>query len=201
MILRIQYNDSISEQEIAPPPQEDTICILRALENTILNEIVLTGINRITSASMICKKDIYKYNVETSNYDNIPEWVIDTEGSNLIDIVKHPAIDPVRTISNDIHEVYDVLGIEACRHVLINEINQILNGTHLLSPSDEDSLTFRIATNTNLGIKLKVVEVFDSTGSATIFKIDRNKAPTESFTKLRSGDILTFDWFISIYKS
>ena len=68
---------------------------------------------------------------------------IDTEGSNLIDIVKHRAVDPIRTISNDIHEVYDVLGIEACRHVLINEINEIfeqassyVNSRHLALLAD-----------------------------------------------------------------
>ena len=39
-------------------PEEDTICILRALERTILNDIVLTGIKDIKSASMEIRKDI-----------------------------------------------------------------------------------------------------------------------------------------------
>ena len=75
-----------------------------------------------------------------------------------------------------------------------SEIKQILDGTHFLSPdAEEDSLAMTLSTNTDLGIKLKVLEVFDSTGSAIIFKIDRNKAPIESFTKLRAGDMLIFD--------
>lgn len=92
-------------------------------------------------------KFMYKYNVETSNYEKHPEWVIDTEGSNLIDIVKHKAVDPIRTISNDIHEVYNVLGIEACRHVLINEINEIFEQSSSYVNSRHLALLADVMTN------------------------------------------------------
>ena len=125
LILRIQYLNSLSDKTNDCSPEEDTICILRSLESTILNEIVLTGINNITNTSMSKYNDLYKFNIDSNSFEKNPEWVIDTEGSNLIDIFKHPAVDAYRTVSNDIHEIYEVLGIEAARNVLINEINEV----------------------------------------------------------------------------
>ena len=41
------------------------------------------------------------------------------------DILNHPAVDPYNTISNDIYEVYDTLGLEAARQVLIKEFTDV----------------------------------------------------------------------------
>ena len=65
------------------------------------------------------------FSAETNSYVNTPEWVIMTEGSNLTDIFKHPAVDATRTVTNDIHEIKNILGIEAARQVLVNEITDI----------------------------------------------------------------------------
>tara|TARA_Y100000385_G_scaffold281416_1_gene334190 strand:+ start:7412 stop:11998 length:4587 start_codon:yes stop_codon:yes gene_type:complete len=129
LIMRIKLKNRIAEDIYNDPaaPEEDTICILRTLENTILNDIELTGIKGVTNATMRKDSDHYIYDIETNSYIQEPEWVIETTGSNLIDIFKHPAVDSSRTVSNDIHEVYDVLGIEAARTVLINEIDEIFS--------------------------------------------------------------------------
>lgn len=55
------------------------------------------------------------------------EYYIITEGSNLVEVFNVPEVDYTRTVSNDIHEVADVLGIEAARTVLINEMWRTLN--------------------------------------------------------------------------
>lgn len=49
------------------------------------------------------------------------EYVVYTEGSNLAEVLKLPEVDQTRTITNDIHEVEQVLGIEAARNAIINE--------------------------------------------------------------------------------
>jgi DNA-directed RNA polymerase subunit A" len=49
------------------------------------------------------------------------EWVIHTEGSNLGSVLKLEGVDKGRTITNDIHEIENVLGIEAARNSIINE--------------------------------------------------------------------------------
>ncbi|HUK27492.1 MAG TPA: DNA-directed RNA polymerase subunit A' [Candidatus Acidoferrales bacterium] len=54
------------------------------------------------------------------------EWVIRTEGSNLEQTLETPGVDPARTTSNNMHEVAEVLGIEAARNVIIKEATAVL---------------------------------------------------------------------------
>lgn len=55
------------------------------------------------------------------------EWVLDTDGTNLIELLSNPNIDSTRTISNDIREIYDTLGIEAARYALYKELLIVTN--------------------------------------------------------------------------
>ena len=55
------------------------------------------------------------------------EWMADTEGTSLRSTLALAFIDKCRTISNDIHEVLDVLGIEAAQQVLLEEIRTVLS--------------------------------------------------------------------------
>ncbi len=54
------------------------------------------------------------------------DYVIFTEGSNLAKILKEPGIDPTRTSTNSIQEIYEVLGIEAARNAIIKEASDTL---------------------------------------------------------------------------
>jgi DNA-directed RNA polymerase subunit A" len=49
------------------------------------------------------------------------EYVIYTEGSNLADILQLRGVDQTRTVTNNINEIEEVLGIEAARNSIINE--------------------------------------------------------------------------------
>ena len=49
------------------------------------------------------------------------EYVVYTEGSNFADILALPEVDKTRTVTNDIREIEEVLGIEAARNAIINE--------------------------------------------------------------------------------
>ncbi|GBE55272.1 DNA-directed RNA polymerase subunit beta' [archaeon BMS3Bbin15] len=60
------------------------------------------------------------------------EHVIYTEGSNLKDVLKIDGVDVTRTKTNDILEVHRVLGIEAARNAIINEIQDTLNEQGLI---------------------------------------------------------------------
>jgi DNA-directed RNA polymerase beta' subunit len=63
------------------------------------------------------------------------EWVVDTKGTNLMTMLGLPNIDSTRTISDNMWEIYNVLGIEATRKFLIKEITKILSfdGTYINS--------------------------------------------------------------------
>jgi len=49
------------------------------------------------------------------------EYVLYTEGSNLKRIMKEKGVDFTRTVTNNIYEIYEVLGIEAARNAVIKE--------------------------------------------------------------------------------
>jgi len=54
------------------------------------------------------------------------DFVILTAGSNLKDILEVKGVDKEKTISNDIHEVSKIFGIETAREVIINEVLKVI---------------------------------------------------------------------------
>ncbi|MEK6825498.1 MAG: hypothetical protein AABY00_01800 [Nanoarchaeota archaeon] len=59
------------------------------------------------------------------------EYIIITSGSNLEEIIKVKGVDKDRVKSNDIHDTAGVLGIEAARQTIINEIKDVLQSQGL----------------------------------------------------------------------
>lgn len=55
------------------------------------------------------------------------QYIIYTEGSNLKEVLKIEGVDKMHTKTNDILEIESVLGIEAARNAIINEIMDTLN--------------------------------------------------------------------------
>ncbi len=55
------------------------------------------------------------------------EYVIYTEGSNLAKMLEREDVNPHRTTTNSITEIYKVLGVEAARNSIIHEANNTLD--------------------------------------------------------------------------
>jgi DNA-directed RNA polymerase beta' subunit len=58
---------------------------------------------------------------------NKPFFVLDVEGSNLVELMNVPGVDAPRCTSNDIHEINEVFGIEATRLALFEEFNEVFS--------------------------------------------------------------------------
>ncbi len=54
------------------------------------------------------------------------EYVLYTEGSTLKEVLEIDGVDPTRTRTNNINEIYEVMGIEAARTALIHEATETL---------------------------------------------------------------------------
>jgi hypothetical protein len=54
------------------------------------------------------------------------EWMLDTEGVNLLEVLNHPDVDHTRTQSNHLIETLEVLGIEAVRNALLKELRGVI---------------------------------------------------------------------------
>ena len=87
------------------------------------------------------------------------EFIIMTAGSNLKEIFKLDYVDTDRTLTNDIFEIRDILGIEAARQAVINEVfkvieNQGLNVDirHIMLISDTMSFTGKVRGITRYGV-------------------------------------------------
>ncbi|OYT31531.1 MAG: DNA-directed RNA polymerase subunit A'' [Thermofilum sp. ex4484_79] len=59
------------------------------------------------------------------------EYILITEGSNLKAVLEIEGVDPTRTTTNDINEIAEVLGIEAARTAIINEMKDVLENQSL----------------------------------------------------------------------
>jgi DNA-directed RNA polymerase subunit A" len=55
------------------------------------------------------------------------EYVVYTEGSNLAGVLAMPEVDQTRTSTNNIHEIEEVLGVEAARNAIMNETLKTLD--------------------------------------------------------------------------
>lgn len=53
-------------------------------------------------------------------------YVVYTEGSNLAKVLRHPKVNPDRSLTNSISEIFQVLGIEAARNSIVREAQKTL---------------------------------------------------------------------------
>jgi len=104
--------------------QSDEIYILKNLQNTLLDTLILRGIKKIKKVLLRKISD----NLEEVNmrYVKKEEWVLDTVGSNLLDILALDFVDSTRTTTNDIIEIYNVLGVEAARQSIFDEFSEVI---------------------------------------------------------------------------
>ena len=111
----------------APPrtlDQSDELYLLKNFQDSLLQNIVLRGVQGVTNVqarkiqNMVTKDD--------GKFIKQDTWVLDTTGSNLLDTLALDYVDPKRTYSNDIKEVFDVLGIEAARQSIHMELLDVM---------------------------------------------------------------------------
>ena len=103
-----------------PLNASDEIHLLKTFQESVLVNTVLKGVKRIQKATVRRIPD--SVDVVDGKYTRKEIWVMDTIGTNLNDVLTLDYIDRTRTITNDIHEVKRVLGIEAARQVIMNEL-------------------------------------------------------------------------------
>lgn len=105
-----KFNIKVDGLQLKITPTEKSFKELHKLEEK-LNNIILKGIKEVTR--VVIRKE--------GN-----EYVLYTEGSNLMDVMKIDGVDPHRTTTNNIKEIEEVLGIESARRAVINEITDTI---------------------------------------------------------------------------
>jgi DNA-directed RNA polymerase subunit A" len=81
-----------------------------------LKEMHVKGVKGVTQVLPVKRED---------------EFVIITAGSNLKEVMSMDVVDVARTVTNDIFEIAHVLGIEAARQAIINEVYKVIESQGL----------------------------------------------------------------------
>ena len=127
LVFRIRTNADMFKKKkgaLQSLDQSDEIYLLRNFQDGLLNNIVLRGVQGIENVlprklqNMVAKED--------GKYVKKDTWVLDTTGTNMLDVLGTEFIDFRRTYSNDIGEMFDVLGIEAARQIIFNEFSEVM---------------------------------------------------------------------------
>jgi len=140
LVFRIRMNDILKtgnnrggqkKTKVNPLDLSDQIYILKNFQDQLLQKVVLRGIEGITK--VILRKVLDNVVEINGVYKKQDIWVLDTIGTNLLDVLGLDYIDKTRTLSNDIIEIYNVLGIEAARQAIYNELVEVVefDGTYI----------------------------------------------------------------------
>lgn len=116
--------DGLVEED--PDDDEADDFFLRRLESEILQHMSLGGIQSIQKVFMRQTRTSV-VDGGSGDYQTGEEWVLDTEGVNLQVCMANDNVDFSRTTSNDICEIFEVLGIEAVRAALLKEIHGVIS--------------------------------------------------------------------------
>lgn len=91
----------------------------RQIEQFLLEDLVLKGSCKKVSYR---EEDVKIYSETGIASTGRKEFVLETSGSNLREVLKIPMVDKTRTTSNHIWDIYDNFGIEATRLSILQEI-------------------------------------------------------------------------------
>jgi len=113
----------------ADPDDPYTLIIELDIEGGAINVTELQKKKeRVLNAKIKGIKKIKRVIVQSIRHpDGRVEYYLLTEGSSLKDVLDVPGVDWRRTITNNIKEIEQVLGIEAARYALIKEMKQVLD--------------------------------------------------------------------------
>ncbi|KEP67472.1 UNVERIFIED_CONTAM: DNA-directed RNA polymerase II RPB1 [Hammondia hammondi] len=130
LVLRIRLKQQPGEGEDEDKDEDDVAeagdRFLQKLMVQCLAGITLRGITNISKVYMR-EEARTVYNNQLGKFERTNNWVLDTDGCNLEDVLPIPMVDDTRTTSNDMTEIFHVLGIEAVRRALLRELRAVIS--------------------------------------------------------------------------
>lgn len=129
-ILRIRFLHISEMASIGGLDGMQEVNICHRVMDVLLETVVVSGHPDVTSASP--SQEIVPGSLRSGGQEE-QEWVVHVYGSFLADSVSASCVDWYRSTSNDIWETYSTLGIEACAHVLFDQLKAVLSfdGTYV----------------------------------------------------------------------
>ena len=129
-VLRIRLEDESDLHKQAEQAYEagepfhvqDTVELYRKTFPELLRRVRLSGVPGVTKSFITEREKYFVLDPHSGEYVEKKEFFVETEGSNLLQVLGLPIVDATRTLTNHITEVFQVLGIEAVMQVLCKEM-------------------------------------------------------------------------------
>ena len=120
LVLRLSFGNDVVKNVLS----------LRFIEDKLLDTI-LTGVDGIGRVFPREIKDELVFNEHVGGFQPKSQYVLDSEGTNLLDLLTLANIDSARTFSDDIHEVMEVFGIETARIAMYDELMKVFDREYI----------------------------------------------------------------------
>ena len=105
--------------------------ILKQFERHLLDTLSLRGVAGIERAFL--REDVIMKEldggalVSSKGDERCKEWMLDTSGTALREVLSIEGVDIPRTVSNDLYQIIEVFGVEAARSMLLRELTAVLS--------------------------------------------------------------------------
>jgi DNA-directed RNA polymerase II subunit RPB1 len=106
---------------------EDHLAAIKKFMSTLINNTIVRGVYGIKAVNWRLDKN--RVENKSGTYENVTQYVLDTDGSNFVAVLNHPAVDGNKLYSTNVHDIYGQLGVEATRTVLYSEISGLFGKT------------------------------------------------------------------------
>ncbi|ELP94337.1 DNA-directed RNA polymerase II subunit RPB1, putative [Entamoeba invadens IP1] len=124
--------DSIENLTRALSSDREPVAFHKKMIDQILNDVQISGVVGISKIIIRDKPTPFLViDPETKLLHEKKQWVIFTEGSNMVGLTQFEEVDFTKTVTNNVYEVYQFLGIEAGRIQLASEFIKCLSGSYV----------------------------------------------------------------------
>lgn len=125
-----------------------------------INELLNTTIRGTTdiNSTIVNDKIIQSVINEDGSISKKNNFVIETDGTNMSEIFENEYIDPYKTQSDSIFEIYELLGVEAAREKIIIELKNMMDSAsakHYLVYADEMTYTGEVTSIEKSGLAIR----------------------------------------------
>jgi DNA-directed RNA polymerase II subunit RPB1 len=125
LIMRMRLPADLSASKLLDPGSLDMLSAFKKFQNRVLNGIIIRGLPGIKAVTFRKGDPLLNFDSKEGKYIPRDEYILDTDGSNFLEVMNHPAVNGSRVYSTHVHDIYNQLGIEATRVVLFNEIQTL----------------------------------------------------------------------------
>lgn len=119
------YKDNVDlAEEIEGPPRQAHLQFLESILSDVLSGISIKGVPGVKKA-FVSRKESPLVQPDGS-IANVQEYLIETDGINMVETLSNLSVDPTRLSCNDPAEMNRVYGVESSRNTLLTEVKSVI---------------------------------------------------------------------------